>query len=65
MIVGILVAAVMLYPPFHMICRRAGFHWSTALIVLVPGVGGLAMLFVLGFSEWPALRTRRIRRELG
>ncbi|MBM4148150.1 MAG: hypothetical protein FJ224_03810 [Lentisphaerae bacterium] len=44
--------------PFWFICRKAGFHSSLSLLMLVP-VGNIILPFVLAFSEWPALKARK------
>jgi hypothetical protein len=50
----IVVAAVLLVP-FWKIFSKAGFHGALSLLMIVPVVN-LVMLYVLAFSQWPALR---------
>ncbi|MFI4913221.1 MAG: hypothetical protein ACIAQZ_16310 [Sedimentisphaeraceae bacterium JB056] len=44
--------------PFWLIFKKAGFAGPLALLMLLP-VANIVMLFVLAFSDWPALRDKR------
>jgi hypothetical protein len=50
---GILVALLLLVPLWK-IFGKAGFAPAWALLIFVPGVGGLAILLLLAFRRWPA-----------
>jgi hypothetical protein len=41
--------------PFWQIFKKAGFPAALSLLMLVPCVS-LVVLFIVAFSEWPALR---------
>jgi hypothetical protein len=44
--------------PFWQIFKKAGFPPSLSLLMLIPFVS-LVVLFVIAFSEWPALQKSR------
>lgn len=48
------VFSLLLIVPTWRICTRAGLSGAIALFHLVPFVGSLVVLCVLGFSTWPA-----------
>lgn len=50
-----ITAALFLYPTWR-IFGRAGFHPAFSLLILLPAVGGLIVLFILGFVAWPATK---------
>jgi hypothetical protein len=50
---GILVAPLLLVPSWK-IFGKAGFAPAWALLIFVPGIGGLAILLFLAFRRWPA-----------
>jgi hypothetical protein len=50
---GILVA-LLLFVPLWKIFGKAGFAPAWALLIFVPGIGGLAILSFLAFRRWPA-----------
>jgi ATP/ADP translocase len=49
------VGLVIFVLPFWQIFRKAGFPPALSLLMLVPFVS-IIVLFVLAFSDWPALR---------
>lgn len=53
-VVGIPITLVMI-PPYWQIFKKAGFPPALSLLILVPFVG-LIVLFVVAYSDWPALR---------
>ena len=53
-IVFIPVSVIMILP-YWQIFKKAGFSPALSLLMLVPFVG-LIVLFVVAFSDWPALR---------
>lgn len=57
-IFGIIIFALMIVA-YWKILSKAGYNGAWSLLVLVPGIGGLAsigILLFLAFSEWPAMR---------
>ncbi len=40
------------------ILTKAGFNGALALLMLIPGIGGLIIILMLAFGEWPALQGR-------
>jgi hypothetical protein len=54
----ILVMASVIVVPFWRIFSKAGFPGALSLLMFIPLVN-LVMIFVLAFSEWPALREKR------
>jgi hypothetical protein len=54
----ILVMASVIVVPFWRIFSKAGFSGALSLLMFIPLVN-LIMIFVLAFSEWPALREKR------
>jgi hypothetical protein len=51
----ILEAVLLLYPTWR-IFGRAGFHPALSLLILVPAIGWLIVLFILGFVAWPVAK---------
>ena len=49
-----LVLSLLVVVPLWRIYGRAGLNPALSLLVLIPWVGGLAVLAVLAFSSWPA-----------
>jgi hypothetical protein len=54
MVVFIPVALIAVVP-YWQIFKKAGFSPALSLLMLVPFVG-IVVLFVVAFSDWPALR---------
>ena len=50
---GGVVAAVLLLVPLWKIFGKAGFAPAWALLIFLPGIGGLAILLLLAFRRWP------------
>ena len=48
-LVGLALTA---YPTWRII-KRTGLNPNWAALVLIPGLGGLIILIMLAFSEWP------------
>jgi type VI protein secretion system component VasK len=51
----LLVVGLLFVVPFWQICKKAGFTPALSLLIMVPFVG-IIVLFVVAFSDWPALR---------
>jgi uncharacterized protein (DUF983 family) len=54
----LLVVAALIVIPFFQIFTKAGYSGWLSLLMLLPLANVLA-LYVLAFSDWPALRDRR------
>ena len=52
-----ILAVILIYPTWR-IFGRAGFHPALSLLLVVPGIGLLIVLFILGFVAWPATQPR-------
>lgn len=48
-LVGLALTA---YPTWRII-KRAGLNPNWAALILIPGLGGLIILIMLAFSDWP------------
>ena len=51
-VIGVLIAALILVPPFWMILPRAGIPSQVALFAVVP-FGWVILLWVLAIRQWP------------
>lgn len=60
-VAGPFIVAVVVVP-FWRIFAKAGFHGALSLLMLVPFVN-VIMIFVLAFSEWPALKSREAEEQ--
>jgi hypothetical protein len=54
--VGVVFGAVLVILPYWKIFSKAGFPGPMSLLMLIPLVSTI-MLFVLAFSDWPALKS--------
>ena len=43
---------------FWKIFTKAGYNGAMALLCLIPGIGGIIVVCILAFGEWPALKNR-------
>jgi hypothetical protein len=50
---GGIVALLLLGVPLWKIFGKAGFAPAWALLILLPGIGNLAILLLLAFRRWP------------
>jgi hypothetical protein len=58
-----LVIAVAIY---YVILNKTGYNPWLSLLILIPGIGGLIILIMLVFTEWPIQRElRACRAQLG
>ena len=46
------LAVVLWIIPLLEIAKKAGLHFSVALLTLVPGIGTLIAIYILAFSRW-------------
>ena len=51
-VIGFVIMALVLVPPFWFILPRAGIPASVALIAAIP-VGAVILLWVLAIRKWP------------
>lgn len=54
MILGTLIGGLILVYPLWRIFGRVGLSPYFSLLIFVPLIGGLAVLAVLAFADWPA-----------
>jgi hypothetical protein len=54
LILGGIVTLILLGVPLWKIFGKAGFAPAWALLILVPGIGILAIPLLLAFRRWPA-----------
>lgn len=56
----VLVLAILVFVIYcwWRICAKAGFSGAMSLLLLIPGIGGLILILILAFGEWPALKDR-------
>jgi hypothetical protein len=54
-LIVLMIVAVPIVLPYWQIFKKAGFPPALSLLMLVPLVG-LIVLFVVAYSEWPALQ---------
>jgi uncharacterized membrane protein YdcZ (DUF606 family) len=54
-IVGFVVFVVIALIPLWKIFGKTGMSPWLSLLVLIPGLGGLACILILTFARWPAL----------
>lgn len=53
-----LVVAILAIIPTWRILRKAGFIPALSLLLIVPLFGGLCVIMILAFTQWPALKRR-------
>jgi hypothetical protein len=58
-----LIAAILVIIPAWRILRKAGFIPALSLLLIVPFLGGLCVMLMLAFAEWPALK-RMTHKEI-
>ena len=51
-IIGLLMVAVVLVPPFWIILPKAGIPPQVALVAAIP-LGAIILLWVLAIRQWP------------
>ncbi len=49
--------ALTAYPTWRII-KRTGLNQNWAALILIPGLGGLIILVMLAFSDWPVKSQR-------
>ena len=43
---------------FWRIFSKAGYSGAMSLLILIPGIGGIIVLCILAFGNWPILKDR-------
>lgn len=56
-IFGLAIFAFVIYCWWR-ICTKAGYSGAMALLLLIPGIGGIILILMLAFGDWPALKNR-------
>lgn len=51
-VIGLLIMAIILVPPFWIILPRAGIPAQVALVAIIP-LGAIILLWVLAIRQWP------------
>ena len=54
-----LVVVIVVIVPLWRICGRAGFSPALSLLAVIPLLGFVIVAAVLGFAEWPSLKSRQ------
>jgi hypothetical protein len=61
-----LIVLVVMVAIYWVILGKTGYTPALSLLVLIPGIGGLIILIMLVFTEWPIQRElRACRAQLG
>ncbi|MEA2690130.1 MAG: hypothetical protein QOD51_2737 [Candidatus Eremiobacteraeota bacterium] len=54
-----LILLVVMVGIYYLILKKTGYSPWLSLLILVPGLGGLALIIILAFTEWPIQRQLR------
>ena len=61
-----LIFLVILVGIYYLIIKKTGYNPLLSLLILIPGLGGLIIVIMLAFTEWPVQReVRELRARLG
>jgi hypothetical protein len=61
-----LVVLVVIVGIYYLIINKTGYSPWLSLLMLIPGLGGLIILIMLAFTEWPIQRElRALRAQYG
>jgi len=63
LIFGGIVALLLLGVPLWKIFGKAGFTPAWALLILLPGLGSLAILLLLAFRRWPTTEASEMQQR--
>ncbi len=64
--VFLLILFVILVAAYYVILKKTGYNPWLSLLILIPGLGGLIILCMLIFTEWPIQRElRELRSRAG
>ncbi|GAC1614952.1 MAG: hypothetical protein NVS4B13_09510 [Candidatus Elarobacter sp.] len=58
-----LVMIVITVAIYYVIIKKTGYNPLLALLILIPGIGGLIVMIMLAFTEWPIQRENRELRS--
>ena len=65
-LVFFLIFFVILVGIYYLIMKKTGYNPWMSLLILIPGIGGLIILIMLAFTEWPIQReVRELRARAG
>jgi hypothetical protein len=61
-----LIFLVILVGIYYLIIKKTGYSPWLSLLILIPGLGGLIIVIMLAFTEWPIQReVRELRARAG
>ena len=61
-----LIILVVMVAIYYVILNKTGYNPWLSLLILIPGIGGLIILIILVFTEWPIQRElRALRAQYG
>jgi hypothetical protein len=60
-----LICLVILVGIYYLIIKKTGYNPWLSLLILIPGLGGLIIIIMLAFTEWPIQRECRELRARG
>jgi hypothetical protein len=61
-----LIILVVMVAIYYVILNKTGYNPWLSLLILIPGIGGLIILIMLVFTEWPIQRElRALRAQYG
>jgi uncharacterized membrane protein YbhN (UPF0104 family) len=61
-----LIFLVILVGIYYLIINKTGYNPWLSLLILIPGLGGLIIIIMLAFTEWPIQReVRELRARAG
>lgn len=65
-LIFMLIFLVILVGIYYLIIKKTGYNPWLSLLVLIPGLGGLIIIIMLAFTEWPVQReVRELRARAG
>ena len=64
-LIFMLIFLVILVGIYYLIIKKTGYNPWLSLLVLIPGLGGLIIIIMLAFTEWPVQREIRELRARG
>ncbi len=65
-LIFLLVTIVIGIALYYLIIKKTGYNPWLSLLVLIPGLGGLIIIIMLAFTEWPVQRElRELRARAG
>jgi hypothetical protein len=66
LLIFLLIFFVILVGIYYLIIKKTGYNPWMSLLILIPGLGGLIIIIMLAFTEWPVQReVRELRARLG